>query len=159
MANKTLQFYGIGFAPSGEPVSITSTYDGETIFTGTIPSLPTLQSTPESSPLEVLFTHEVPGNLTAIVPMSVTVTSGAGFTLGPVMVNSVANPETFVHLPASEGVDCRKNVQINGVPQDKGPLANVFIGQWNWNVLESSTITYDLDILNVGNTTVGNTTP
>jgi hypothetical protein len=156
MANKTMKFYGIGYAPTGQTASITATYNGETVFSGTIPTVATTQPTPNPTAYEVLFTHEVAGNLIATVPMSVTSTSGNGFTLARVEVNSVANVAEFAYMSTLSQGDCRTNVEIDGTLQDKGPLADVLTGPWSWNVPEAGTITYTLDILDPF---AGNVTP
>jgi hypothetical protein len=147
MANKTLKFYGIGYAPTGQTASITAMYDGATIFTGAIPTIASTEVTPDPTQYDVMFTHDIDANITATVPMSVTLTGGLGFTIARVEVNNPDDIADFRIMRTDEQGDCRTSVEINGVPQEKGPLADVLTGAWSWNILEAGIITYDLNIL------------
>lgn len=148
MANKTMKFYGVGYAPTGETATISVAFDGNTVFTGSIPTLAMTEPTPDPTQYDVLFTQEVDGNLVATVPMGITLTGGLGFTIGRVEVNNVGNNVGNVYqlMCSTEYPDCRTNVEINGVAQSKGPLADVLVGPWSWNVFDG-TITYDLNIV------------
>lgn len=148
MANKTIKFYGIGYAPTGQTASVTATIDGATIFTGAIPTIATSDPTPDPTQYDVVFTYDVDSTVVGTVPMSITLTAGGGFTVGRVEVNSDNSSNVFALMGNPEQLDCRTNVKINGVTQEKGPLADVLVGAWSWNVVDSGTLTYDLNIIN-----------
>ena len=69
MANRTVQFYGLGIGSS--PAELTAMVDGVTVFTGAIPT--TVDSSEEH---QVLFTCELPVTFEGTKPVSITVNSG-----------------------------------------------------------------------------------
>jgi hypothetical protein len=79
MANRTIQFLGNGYAPSGsEPIVITATLNGNTVYTGTIPTLYTdvVSRVPEDQVL--LFSFEVPMAFVGTQPMSISLDNPVG---------------------------------------------------------------------------------
>jgi hypothetical protein len=106
MANRTLQFFGIGYG--AEPVTVTATVNGTQVFNGTITTFnspvntvnPWTQMTP-------LFTAEVDETMVENIPMSVTVSGGTAV-FGDVHAdrvlrkNSIYTAEDFVTLMNTE---------------------------------------------------------
>jgi hypothetical protein len=79
MANRTIQFFGQGYAPTGtEPIVITATLNGNAVYNGTIPTL--YNTTVGRLPTDqtVLFTCELPVDFAGTLPMSITLDSPVG---------------------------------------------------------------------------------
>ena len=89
MANKTLQFYGTGYGDT--PVTISATFDGMTVFNGTIPTvagpIPTIsrEIAQVSTPL---FTVDLPLDFIGSKSLAITVTGGTAAAFGRVMHNN-----------------------------------------------------------------------
>lgn len=92
MTNRTIQFYGTGYG--AEPVSITATANGNTVFNGTITTInePLPTGAPDPAQFTVIFTMEIPVEFSGTVPMSVTVNSGTGFAFAHVRSNYMYIP-------------------------------------------------------------------
>jgi hypothetical protein len=81
MANRTIQFFGQGYAPTGtDPITISATLAGNVVYTGTIPTAYTSEINHLSDAQVVLFTCEVPMNFSGTVPMSISLDSPVGVT-------------------------------------------------------------------------------
>lgn len=164
MTNRTIQFLGQGYAPTGtDPITITATMSGNTVYSGTIPTLYTSDVGRLATDQVVLFTFEVPMNFSGTVPMSISLDSPVGVDayfeqiLSNYMPTSYANanatgnvtvvssgPTGFLNI-AGATLDPRSNVVINGVAQTRGDTP---AGTWGWEVEfaaeESGTIDCDL---------------
>lgn len=79
MANRTIQFLGQGYAPTGtDPIVITATLDGNVVYTGDIPTLYTADVDRLSTAQVVLFTCELPVDFAGTLPMSISLDSPVG---------------------------------------------------------------------------------
>lgn len=79
MANRTIQFLGQGYAPTGTtPIVITATLNGNVVYTGNIPTLYTADvgRLPENQ--VVLFTCEIPVDFAGTLPVSISLDSPVG---------------------------------------------------------------------------------
>jgi len=159
MANKTLQFFGNGYAPTGTDAEISATLGGNVVFSGTVPTvydsgdilyLPNQQ--------QILFTCEVDETLDATVPMTITLTAGSALALEQILSNlnnEAGNVDTFALM--GNGSQRRLNVVINGVPEVlPDPRPSEAEGEWLWVVPESGVITCDVLIQPIQ---TGNATP
>lgn len=76
MTNRTVQFWGQGYAPTGtDPINITATLNGSVVYTGTIPTLYTTDVSRLPTDQVVLFTCELPVGFSGTIPMSITIDS------------------------------------------------------------------------------------
>jgi hypothetical protein len=159
MANKTLQFFGCGYAPTGTEVAITAVLGGNTVFSG---SIPTVYNAGEVSYLpedqQLLFTCEVDETLNTTVPMTVTVTAGDAVTLEQILSNlnnQPGNVDTFAVM--GDGSQRRLDVTINGVAEPiPSPKPTEAQGEWCWVVPSAGVLGCDLLIQPV---LTGNVTP
>jgi hypothetical protein len=79
MTNRTIQFLGQGYAPTGtEPIVITATLNGNVVYTGNIPTLYTSDVGRLPKDQVVLFTCELPVDFAGTVPMSIALDSPVG---------------------------------------------------------------------------------
>jgi len=79
MANRTIQFLGQGYAPSGtEPISITATLNGNVVYTGNIPTLYSSDISRAPGDQVVLFTFELPMDFVGPQPMSIALDNPVG---------------------------------------------------------------------------------
>ena len=77
--NRTIQFLGQGYAPTGtDPIVITATLSGTIIYTGTIPTLYTSAVSRLPGEQVVLFTCELPLDFAGTVPVSISLDSPVG---------------------------------------------------------------------------------
>lgn len=162
MANRTVQFLGQGYADgASEPITITATLGGNTVFSGTIPTLYTSNVSRTPGDQVVLFTCELPIEYTGTTPMSIDLDSPVGVDVFfeqilsnymPVTSNIAGNvttvssgPDTFILVNGQD--DPRSNVVINGILMTRGEDPP---GTWGWEVdflaEESGTFTYDLTV-------------
>jgi hypothetical protein len=82
MANRTIQFLGSGYAPTGtEPITVSATLAGNVIYTGTIPTSYTSELDRLSNDQVILFTCELPVNFASTVPMSINLDNPVGVTV------------------------------------------------------------------------------
>lgn len=162
MANKTLRFYGTGYAESGN-ATVAVNFNGNTVYTGAVPtvtesSIDYVVPNVNSQPL--MFSFEVDETLYGTFPMSIEVTTG-DFIVSAYSESSGAgnppNPTEYYKLTNEHYADNRSNVQINGIAQSKGPMGDVFEGPWYWQIPVGSTLTADILVLPYGN--IGNVTP
>lgn len=168
MANRTVQIIGQGFGST--PASVTATFNGSQVFSGSVstinqpvPSMPIDPSLVNSG--TVLFTFEIPMNLSGNVPMTVNVDGSMVF-FAQIYANyaNVANisagnlngfvssgANSFVNIynpyPAPVNFECRSNVTLNGqsmviTPEERGTLD----GPWWWQVTPGSALTCDVEI-------------
>jgi hypothetical protein len=79
MANRTIQFLGQGYAPTGtDPIVITATLDGNVVYTGNIPTLYTADVGRLPEDQVVLFTCELPVDFAGTLPVSISLDSPVG---------------------------------------------------------------------------------
>ena len=82
MANRTIQFLGQGYAPTGtDPITVSATLDGNVIYAGTIPTSYTSEINHLAEAQEVLFTCELPVNFSGTLPMSISLDNPVGVTV------------------------------------------------------------------------------
>lgn len=147
MANKTIKFYGIGYAPTGQSASITATINGSSVYSGAIPTVPTTDPVTDPSGYEVLFTYDVDDAFVGTLPMSITTTAGEAITAAHITINSAAEPATFQNMGTYLDGESRGNVEIDGNPQSKGALGEILTGTWSWNVPLNSELTCDIKVV------------
>ena len=161
MANRTIQFWGQGYAPTGtDPIMVTATISGNTVYSGTIPTLYTSDINRDATAQVVLFTCEIPVDFAGTVPMIISLDSPVGVDayFEQIMSNYMPVSATGNSAPTSSGADTyltvsgnipdpRTNVVINGVEETRGDTP---AGAWGWEVEfpaeDSGTISYDLTI-------------
>jgi hypothetical protein len=156
MANKTLQFFGRGYAPTGTDAEITAVLEGNTVFSGTIPTIYNageVSYAPEDQ--ELLFTCEVDEALDTTVSMTVTVTAGSAVTLEQILSNLNNQPgNVSVFASMGDGSQRRLNVTINGIPEETlSPRPPEAQGEWLWVVPENGVLACDLLIQPIINST------
>lgn len=79
MTNRTIQFFGEGYAPTGtDPIVITATLNGNVVYTGNIPTLYTSDVGRLPEDQVALFTCELPVEFAGTVPMSIVLDSPVG---------------------------------------------------------------------------------
>ena len=161
--NRTLQFYGAAYGDSN--VSLTATINGDTVFSGEVP---TINSPMPLSPIDltsVLFSIDnsvlFPTNWQGSLPMSITVTGGNGVLLNaircnymPALAGDTPIPgnatayfscyENGIPINSEDTPDPRSSVTIDGVSQV--PPLPPSQGVWTWIVPNGSTIAYNLNI-------------
>lgn len=108
MANRTLQFFGYAYGSS--PVVINAHINGQTVFSGEVPTvnqpLP-VGDNPDLTNAPVLFSVEnsalVPTEFSGSLPMTISVATGNGIALGEVFCNymQTANSQTTLSLENS----------------------------------------------------------
>jgi hypothetical protein len=82
MANRTIQFLGSGYAPTGtDPITISATLAGNVVYTGTIPTSYTSEIDRQTADQVVLFTCELPVDFSGTVPMSISLDNPVGVTV------------------------------------------------------------------------------
>ena len=157
MANKTLQFLGNGYGPTGTDAAVVVTFDGNTVFTGSIPTIynagEPLKAPDEMQPL---FTVEVPVETLGTFPMTVQVTAGDQVDLTQILSNlnnEAGNVNVFGIM--GTGTNNRTNVVINDVAQSL-PDPRPEGGEWTWSIPAGGTLTCDI---NVGNVYIAPTVP
>jgi hypothetical protein len=149
--SKTLQFFGNGYGPTGTDATVTVTFNGNAVFTGSVPTIHNAgEPFKQPDEMQALFTVELPDESTeGAFPMSVTVTAGdqVDFTQIFSNVNNEAG-NANVFLSMGTGTDNRNNVVIDGVPQSI-PQPRAESGEWTWSVPVGSTMTCDISVYNV----------
>jgi len=158
MANKTLQFFGNGYAPTGTDAEISASLGGNTVFSGAIPTVNSgdILYLPEDQ--QLLFTCEVDETLDTTVPMTVTLTAGSALTLEQILSNlnnEAGNINTYTVM--GNGTERRLNVVINGnseLPIE--PRPSEAAGEWLWVVPAGGVLECDVLIQPI---LVGNVTP
>jgi hypothetical protein len=159
MANKTLQFFGCGYAPTGTNAAITAVLGGNTVFSGSIPTIYNASEVSYSpTDQELLFTCEVDETLDTTVPMTVTVTTGDAVTMEQILSNlnnQPGNVDTFGVM--GDGSQRRFDVTINGVSEAiPNPKPAASQGEWCWVIPSAGVLACDVLIQPV---TTGNVTP
>jgi hypothetical protein len=150
MANKTLQFLGNGYGPTGTPAAVTVTFNGNSVFSGNIPTIYSAGE-PLKAPYEMqpLFTVEVPVETIGTFPMTVQVTAGDQVDLTQILSNlnnEAGNVDVFWFMGG--GGDNRTNVVINGQSQSI-PEPRTEEGEWTWSIPAGGTLTCDIHVGNV----------
>lgn len=164
-ANRTFQFYGIGYGNT--PVTVTARVNSTEIFSGEIPTIdqpidPVPYPTPAIANTTVLFSLAdsalLNTDFAGSLPMTVVVTGGEGALFGEIKSNYyVGNVEAgagtvdnfgqcYNGTPTnSEGTpDPRSSVAINGAQQV--PPLEPSAGCWIWLIPAGSTMTYNWNI-------------
>ena len=171
MANRTLQFMGQAYSTNpASLVSITAVLNGNTIFNGTVTTLPDPGMPWPPAEQYVLFqveTDQIPTSLEGALPMSCTVTGGGvnwclintNYYTGNIVTDPNAGTSTGFDecywgtpINSESTSDCRSNVYIDGVQQVPA-ICPKSSGVWLWGVYDGQTIAYNL---NVGLGQVGN---
>lgn len=149
--SRIFQQLGRGYAAN--PVSIVAQIDGNTVFSGAVPTsdapVPLADPTHELGALCFDWT-EPSGNFVGNLSFSITATGGR-FQLGATLAQSnVANAAEYatVYLTTIDGVffsDPLTNVIIDGIPQTS-PVDPELPGQWGWVIENGSTLTATLRV-------------
>jgi hypothetical protein len=155
MANKTLQFLGNGYGPTGTAAAVVvtfgeATFEGNTVFSGNIPTIynagEPLKAPDEMQPL---FTVEIPEDSFGTFPMTVQVTAGDQVDLTQILSNrnnEAGNIDVFGVM--GTGTDNRIDVVIDGVPQSL-PDPRAEGGEWTWSIPAGSTMSCNIVVGNV----------
>jgi hypothetical protein len=149
MPNRTVQILGVAYGSS--PVSMTATWSGNQIFSGTVPTQNTPAPTP-TTPLGdvtpgVLFTFEIPIDATGNIGMTTSVENNTVL-LGDILANYcnvanvVGNTVTYISSGANgfgsissyDVDDERSEVSINGITQSIPDPKTDPAGTW-WFIL------------------------
>jgi hypothetical protein len=145
--NRTFAFYGLGYGAS--PVTLTVTFNGNQVFSGTVPTVDQEINgvpAPAESDLQELFRLvDLPALNTSVFglqPMSITVAGGRGVLLH--RIKSATTGQPLLDLTKTAFPEPRQNVRIDGVLQ--GVDNPTHKGTWSWFVPAGSTIEYDLDV-------------
>lgn len=142
MAIKTLKIFGNGYAPTGTSASLSMDFNGATVYSGTVPSLVTTAIDTSPDDQVELFSFDIDDSLYGTVPISIECTAGDLVAVSWCEVNSAATPAVFAPMcTQSLDYDWRTDVEIDGVPQSKGPLASVLTGAWLWSIPTNSVLT------------------
>ena len=166
-ANRTFQFYGIGYGNT--PVTVTARVNSTEIFSGEIATIdqpidPVPYPTPDIANTTVLFSLAdsalLNTDFAGSLPMTVVVTGGEGALFGVIESNyyqgNVAQDPnagtvgnfglSYTGIPTnSEGTtDPRSSVAIDGVTQV--PPLPISSGEWVWLIPTGSTMTYNWNI-------------
>lgn len=155
-------FKQLGHGYGAEPVIIVAQIDGNTIFTGAVPTTDTPIPGPDIEAelgLECFQWTDATGNFVGTQSLSISVTGGAFQIAQTVAQSSLANADQygFVYQTDIGNVvfsDPLTNVSINGqsVIRPDDPEMN---GQWGWLLQSGDTLTATLNI----NTVPINTEP
>jgi hypothetical protein len=79
MTNRTLQFWGGGYATGGtEPISITADLNNSVVYSGTIPTNYTTEPSVQPADQVLLFTCEVPMDFAGTYPMIINLDNPVG---------------------------------------------------------------------------------
>jgi hypothetical protein len=156
--NRTIQF--IGYAYGSSPVTLTAEINGNTVFSGEVPTIdsplpPMANVVASAGPLFLvenssLFSTDFSGQY----PMTISVSSGNSVILGEVLSNYMhitndaryGNATTFLNISTNtEYRDPRTDVVIDGTPQspDRPPGCD---GAWPWVVNNPGTIDFNLQV-------------
>lgn len=155
MTTRTVKMFGLAYGSNA--TNITVTFDGNTIYNGTVttadqpvPTLPNLELTPTTVEL---CNFEIPMELSGSVPMTCAVSNGTVI-FAQINANycAIANvepavgrgPDVFDNIDGSG--DARSNVFIDGVAQAINH-DETLTGTWWFTVPAGSTLTYNLDIV------------
>lgn len=154
MTNRTVQVLGSGYGSS--PASITATWNGSQVFSGTVSTqlgtMPVLPN-PELTTGEVLFTFEIPMDASGNFSMTTSVT-GNPVLFTTILANyaNVANvagntwtstgPNGFGDISTGMNVlDTRSEVSIDNISQTiPNPKPGSEPGTWWWEVPADSTL-------------------
>lgn len=165
MTDRTIQFCGYGYGDV--PVQINAHINGNTVFSGAVPTLDQPMPDPSinmaSAP--VLFTVNstlFPTEFSGSYPMTISVATGYGIVLGRtlsnymLLVNETANViipgnatgflNCYTGTPTnSEGTpDSRSSVTIDAVAQV--PPLEASLGEWTWLVAQGSTLACNFNV-------------
>jgi len=150
MANKTLQFLGNGYGPTGTAAAVVVTFNGNSVFTGSVPTIynagEPLKAPDEMQPL---FTVEIPADSFGTFPMTVQVTAGDQVDLTQILSNlnnEAGNINVFGTM--GTGTNNRIDVVIDGVAQEI-PTPRDEGGEWTWSILAGSTMNCNIVVGNV----------
>jgi hypothetical protein len=165
MTNRTIQILGQAFGAT--PATVIATLDGNTVFSGTVPTinepvwqLPNADDIPLTVPL---FEFEIPMDFVGNIPMTCEVVDQTVI-FAQIKVNYTAVTITPPDPDTNQGAnivtsgetgflqignpDPRYDVLINGEPivVDRGPLT----GTWWWTVESPGIMSYSLNIASAG---------
>lgn len=160
MTMRTVKIQGLAYGAT--PASITVTYNGETVFSGEVPTqdapVPALPDLTLDSQLVDFCTFEIPVEAEGEFPMTCTVHSGTAV-FGPILSNYNKSLQadgtwliryppatTFANIRSNLG-DPRTNIIIDGEPQPEPPVSDPPGGAWWWEVQEGSVLAFDAIVL------------
>lgn len=139
-------FKQLGQGYSASPVTVTAQIDGNTVFSGTVPT--TDHSVPGYEPgvdlgVDCFSWTEADTNFTGSRSLSIAVSGGffqTGLTLAQI---AIANASAYGPF---NDQDPLSNVQIDGAPytRDAEPA-----GQWGWTIQDGQTLTATLTVTQV----------
>ena len=169
MTDRTIQFWGQGFNTTLDgygaavPCTITATLNGNTVFSGAVPTIagPDYSDSPVDQSL--LFTATVPMDLEGSIPMTLTIT-GSDVYLKQILVNYCKNsnlvdpsvwttsgPDGFQPTSLTDSrsnVVCTGATYMNEPPPEPRPTGGE--GTWGWEVETSGSpavFSYDLNLI------------
>ena len=163
MANKTIKFYGKGYSADGTDCAVIITFNGNTVYTGTVPTTDDNTTIQFEMPQGVLASFEVDEGLYGTVPVTIEVTAGDYVVSSYAESSGAGNPadpaEYYVLSNIGPNTDNRSNVQIDGIAQTKGPLEETLTGPWWWTINNGSTLSADFLIKSWDDLNPGPPTP
>jgi len=146
-------FKQLGHGYGAEPVSIVAQIDGNTVFSGTVPTADTPIPGPEPGVqlgLDCFQWTEATGNFVGTQSLSITVTGGS-FQIGQTLAqSSLANADQYgsvyhTHTGNVVFTDPLTNVSIDGESRVR-PDDPVLTGQWGWLLESGQTLLATLNI-------------
>ncbi len=161
MTNRTVQILGVAYGSS--PTSMTATWNGSQIFSGTVPTQNTPAPTYATSMADitpgVLFTFEIPVDATGNIGMTTSIENNTVL-LADIRANycNVANvvanvvtwissgPNGFNAISPPEADDERSDVTVNGIPQSIPNPKTEPDGTWWFIVPAGSTLSCNVDV-------------
>ena len=165
MANRTLRFMGQAYSTNpASLVSINAVLNGNTIFNGTVTTLPDPGMPWPPAEQYVLFqveTDQIPSSFSGALPMSCTVNGGGvnwclidtNYYTGNIVTDPNAGTSTGFNqcftpaIPTNSeaSIDPRSSVYIDGVQQVPA-ICPKSEGVWLWGVYDGQTITHNLNV-------------
>ena len=165
MATRTFRFFGKAYT-TGSPVSVTLDFNGQVVYTGTIPATTGITPGKNGEALVQMFTFTADTSVSGAIPVEMSVSGGDLFWgvfdanyAGPVYEvdpnnpgPDPKNPNMIIVTPSSENygpvfyptleTDGRDNVQIDGVAAPPRVVVNPDeLGGWQYLVRNGSVLT------------------
>jgi len=160
MINRTFKFYGQAFSASG-PVSIVAKFNGQQVYSGTVPTIASLEPQQPGNPDIVWFEHTESIDTHGHIPFELIVTGGtacfgkveanySGYEIeeiGETKTLKTAPENYFSHSINTKSIetDGKTNVKINGVNQIRNVIDPAHAaGDWWYEIFENGTFTCDI---------------